>query len=165
MYGRTVLMTTLAASAIARNESALLTSASSSSRVSHAGLTPASLERTSSSLPRLRPASAQRVSAGACSARYSAVSAPVNPVAPNRTTSNRGSAIVTDVPGGVQRLGRRHSRLGGDPASHRRRHPLGRVGRLPSQVEQIFELVLVRRRDTEPLRVGVYPLSCVHGRE
>ena len=35
----------------------------------------------------LRPASAQRVPAPACAARYSAVSPPVNPVAPNSTMS------------------------------------------------------------------------------
>jgi hypothetical protein len=35
----------------------------------------------------LRPASAHRVSAGAWRAKYSAVNAPVNPVAPNTTMS------------------------------------------------------------------------------
>ncbi len=51
------------------------------------GRASASLSRTASSLLRLRPASAQRSPEGACSARYSAVSAPVKPVAPSRTMS------------------------------------------------------------------------------
>ncbi len=42
---------------------------------------------SAASLSGLRPATAQRVPVGACSARYSAVSAPVKPVAPKRTTS------------------------------------------------------------------------------
>src|SRR5438552_3231952 len=48
---------------------------------------PARRARTCSSFSRLRPASAQRSDAGAVRARYSAVSPPVNPVAPNRTMS------------------------------------------------------------------------------
>ena len=48
---------------------------------------PVSRSRTASSFVRLRPASAQRSRAGACRARYSAVSPPVKPVAPNSTMS------------------------------------------------------------------------------
>ena len=47
--------------------------------------------RTASSLAGLRPASAQRSPSGACRARYSAVSRPVNPVAPKRTMSSSRS--------------------------------------------------------------------------
>src|SRR3954451_975614 len=76
MYGPTVVMTTLAAEAMSRSEPGFSTSASSSGRSSP----------SFSSLALLRPASATRASP-ALATRYSAVSAPVNPVAPKRTTS------------------------------------------------------------------------------
>ena len=84
MYGPTVLITTRAASATERSDSVSVTSA----RSNGTSAAPApSRRRTSSSLPWLRPASAHRVPAGALRARYSAVSAPVKPVAPNTTMS------------------------------------------------------------------------------
>ena len=53
----------------------------------------ASRARTCSSFSGLRPASAQRSPAGACRARYSAVSCPVKPVAPKSTRSKSRSAL------------------------------------------------------------------------
>src|SRR4051794_130134 len=81
-------MTTRVDSASSRSDPGSVVSACSSS-------TSAPMRsRTASSLPRLRPASAQRVPSGAFAARYSAVSAPVKPVAPRITTSYMRSAMA-----------------------------------------------------------------------
>src|SRR5919201_4167677 len=104
MYGPTVVITTLVASATARIEEASFTSAVSSGTSAAAGAASARRSRQPSSFWRLRPASAQRVPAGALRARYSAVSAPVNPVAPNTTTSYSRSAIAVDFFGQAFRL-------------------------------------------------------------
>ena len=85
---------------MASSEARSALSASISSRSASAGSSVASWSRTASSLLRLRPASAQRSPEGACSARYSAVSAPVKPVAPSRTTSR--------LRWSVRRFGGRH---------------------------------------------------------
>ena len=61
----------------------------------------ASRAATASSLARLRPTSAQRSPAGAWAARYSAVSPPVNPVAPNSTRSYRREASICGILSGA----------------------------------------------------------------
>ena len=58
---------------------------------------PVSLVRTVSSLPGLRPANAHRRLAGAWRARYSAVRAPVKPVAPNTTMSKSRESFMPRV--------------------------------------------------------------------
>src|SRR6266542_3951669 len=82
MYGPTVVMTTRELSASSRSESWSPMSARSSGSSAWP-----SLARTTSSFAGLRPAIAQRNPGGAFWARYSAVSDPVNPVAPNSTMS------------------------------------------------------------------------------
>src|SRR3954453_2033254 len=72
--------------------------------------------RSASSLAWLRPASAQRVPSGACSARYSAVRPPVKPVAPNRTMScsrDEGAFMPAVSPTGAGRDAR-PAELGGE---------------------------------------------------
>src|SRR5690349_9753580 len=105
MYGPTVVITTLVDSASLRIDDASPVSAVISGSCADAGLVSARRRRTPSSFSRLRPASAQRVVAGAWRARYSAVSAPVNPVAPNTTMSYSRSAI------GLHLAGERHCLL------------------------------------------------------
>src|SRR5947207_482847 len=81
-------MTTRAASATSRSDASSLTSACSS------GTSTPRRSASASSLALLRPARAQRSPSPACAARYSAVSAPVNPVAPKRTMSCSRSAMA-----------------------------------------------------------------------
>src|SRR3954452_803642 len=83
-------MTTRAACATARSEASSVTSACSS------GTSTARRSESASSFARLRPASAHRTPSPACSARYWAVSAPVNPVAPRRTMSYSRSGMGGD---------------------------------------------------------------------
>ena len=80
-YGPTVLITARVDSANARS------AASSSASATINGQSRCSSDRTASSLSRLRPDSAIRTSAGACSARWRAVRAPTKPVAPWTTRS------------------------------------------------------------------------------
>lgn len=86
-YGPTVVASTRVACATTRSDPASVTSAVSSGSSARVGSMPTSRSRTAASFAGLRPASAQRNPAGACRARYSAVSPPVKPVAPNRTMS------------------------------------------------------------------------------
>src|SRR3954451_13321064 len=81
-------MTTRADSATALSDAGSVTSAGSSSRVVRSGWSSTRRLRTASSLLMLRPARAHRQPVGALSARYAAVSSPVNPVAPKSTMSN-----------------------------------------------------------------------------
>src|ERR1700744_2625858 len=134
MYGPTVVITTFVDSASARSELSWVLSAWSTP-----GSAPRSLRRTSSSLSRVRPAIAPRSSGGGLDARYCAVSAPVNPVAPKTTMSYSRSVI--DPPRGLERGRRLHARAGRDPARDRRRHALGGMGGLPGEVEQDAELL------------------------
>src|ERR1700759_5536589 len=134
MYGPTAGVTPLVASASARSELSWVLSACRTP-----GSAPWSRRRTSSSFSRLRPAIAQRRSGGALDARYWAVSAPVNPVAPKTTTSYSRSAI--DPPCRLERGRRLHSGACSHPARHRRRHSLRRMGGLTGQVEQDPELL------------------------
>src|SRR5436309_829303 len=160
MYGPTVLITTLVASAISRSESGSVTSARS--RGTSAPPAPRR-RRPSSSLLSFLPASAHRVSAGAWRARYSAVSAPVKPVAPNTTMSYERSATgVVELAGDPQRLVQLDAGAGGDPARGRRRDPVGGVGRLGREVEDRLELLRRERPRPELLGVGRQPVSRVH---
>src|SRR5438105_13880077 len=112
MYGPTVVINTLVDSASSLSESASLTSACSR----------ATSRPRRSSFDWLRPAIAQRVVSGALAARYSAVSAPVKPVAPRTTTSYWRSAI--DLARLVERVLRRDAGLRRNPTCDRRRHAL-----------------------------------------
>src|SRR5437588_9387182 len=142
MYGPTVVINTLVDSASSLSESASLTSAC----------------RRATSRPRrssfdwLRPAIAQRVVSGALAARYSAVSAPVKPVAPSTTTSYGRSAIDLDAPRRLERLLRRGPCPRRHPARDWRSDTLGGVRRLPSQIEEDAELG--RRRRSGPELLG-----------
>src|SRR5271167_2254222 len=98
MYGPTVVITTFVHSATRRIDSGSPMSASIRSRLAAAGSIVSRWVLVASSFARLRPASAQRVGGlcrvgVVCRAKYSAVSPPVKPVAPNRTTSYGRSAI------------------------------------------------------------------------
>src|SRR6202035_5406994 len=138
MYGPTVLITTLVDSAIALREAGSLESARSSGTSACSAPSPA---RTASSLDWLRPASAHLVGdparPSAWPARYSAVSAPVKPVAPNRTIScSRASAIRRHPPRRLECPLWGDPGLRGDPARHRRGDPLRRMGRLARQIQE-----------------------------
>src|SRR4051812_32718902 len=87
MYGPTVVMTTLARSAISRTDRA-----SDVSATTRPADSAPRRSRTAASLFRSRPASAQRAQSGRVAARDSAVSAPVKPVAPRTTMSCSRSA-------------------------------------------------------------------------
>src|SRR3954451_4539237 len=82
MYGPTVVTTTYARVATSRSEASSVTSAM---RISGP---PPRRACSCSSFSRLRPATAHVRPSGACSWRYWAVSAPVNPVAPKTTMSS-----------------------------------------------------------------------------
>src|SRR5437763_12000092 len=139
MYGPTVLITTLVASAISRSESGSVTSARS--RGTSAPPAPRR-RRPSSSLLSFLPASAHRVSAGAWRARYSAVSAPVKPVAPNTTMSYERSATgLAELEGHPERLVEVHPGARGHPARRRRGDSFGGVRGLARHVEDHLELL------------------------
>src|SRR5437588_3305351 len=142
MYGPTVVINTLVDSASSLSESASLTSACSR----------ATSRPRRSSFDWLRPAIAQRVVSGALAARYSAVSAPVKPVAPSTTTSYERSAIDLARPG--ERLVRRDAGLRCDPARDRGRHALRGVSGLGREVEQRLELLGGRRVGAELVGEG-----------
>src|SRR5579859_1157347 len=160
MYGPTVVITTLADSASERIDPASDTSASSNG---NSACPEPSRSLTPSSFDRLRPASAHFVPGSACSARYSAVSAPVNPVAPNRMTSYSRSAIGPDATRRRQRVLGRDPGPRRHPAGDRRRHPLGGVRGLPCEIEQGAELRRCGRLGPELFRVRGDPLPGVHG--
>jgi hypothetical protein len=90
----TVVITTRADTASSLSEAGSSTSAWRSGTSARAALSRASRLRRAASFFRLRPASDRRVSAGACCVRYSAVRAPVNPVAPKSTMSWGRSAAT-----------------------------------------------------------------------
>src|SRR5579884_3794437 len=160
MYGPTVVIRTRVASATARKDPASVTSAWSSDRPAEPS---PSRARTCSSLPRFRPASAQRVCAGAWAARYSAVSAPVKPVAPNTTTSYSRSATVAQLARYPERLGGVDTGARRQPAGHRRGHALGRVRGFRRHVQERLELLVRGSGGAEPLGVGGQPFAGIHG--
>src|SRR5665213_3822773 len=163
MYGPTVVITTFADSAMARSDAGSVASAMSRARSAWPS---ASRSRTASSLAWLRPASAHRVSippAPAARARYSAVSPPVNPVAPNRTMSYSRSAMGgVDLPRQAHRLVELDTSSGGQPAGDGRRDALGGVGGLAGEVEDGRELVLRGGSHAELVGVGGQPIGRVH---
>src|SRR5437588_13042035 len=110
MYGPTVLITTFVDSASFVSDWRSSTSALIGGRSALP-----SRSRIDSSLDWLRPAIAHRVCAEALFARYSAVSAPVKPVAPNTTMSYSRSGIAAHRTGLLEGFLRR------DPGL--RRHP------------------------------------------
>src|SRR5579884_3765635 len=160
MYGPTVLMTTRVDCASLSRELRSLTSAFSNGRSACSRPRP---DRNVSSFVRLRPARASRVPGSAWEARYWAVRAPVNPVAPNTTMSYWRSAIAGHLPRHLEGLVGRHSGPGRHPAGHRSRHPLGRVRRLAGQIQQLTELVGGGGLGAQGLGVLGDPLLGVHG--
>src|SRR6266511_305367 len=103
---------------MSRNESRSVTSATSKSSSAHEGLISASRSRTAMSFSRDRPATAHRQPLGACAARYSAVSPPVNPVAPKSTTSNSRPIDMAKHPSPDQFLP-----MSNDPTDPNKNHP------------------------------------------
>src|SRR5690348_8304638 len=138
MYGPTVVITTLVDCARSRIESGSFTSAS----ISGSSACPEpSRDRTASSLDRVRPASAHRVPGSACAARYSAVSPPVNPVAPNRTMSCWRSATGGDLLSHLEGLSGRHPSPSGHPAGHGCSHPFRGVRSLAGHIQKLAPLL------------------------
>src|SRR5947209_10255999 len=161
MYGPTVVITTFVDWAIRLSDSGSPTSAW---RVEM------SVRPIRSSVCRslswLRPATAQLVFAGALLARYSAVRAPVKPVAPNTTMSYSRSGIGAfgDRLRGCDRGLQVGAGLGRHPARSRRRDPLGGVGGLGGEVEDRLELVGGWRGRAELFGEGGEPIVGVHRR-
>src|SRR5579884_4232482 len=158
MYGPTVVITTFVDSARRLRLASSVLSASINGR----SCLPCR-SRTASSLLRLRPASAQRVPSVALLARYSAVRPPVNPVAPNSTTSCSRSATA-HLLGALDRLLRRDASLRRDPARDRRGDALGSMRCLGRQLEQLPELLGRRWIGPELAGEGLEPLGRVHRR-
>src|SRR5438270_1183560 len=158
MYGPTVVITTLARSATAFRDPWSVTSALSSGRSLLRSV------RTCSSFCMLRPASAHLVVSGAFCARYSAVSLPVKPVAPNTTTSNSRSATGCHLLGGVEGLSNVRAGLCGYPARDRGGHAFRGVRGLGGEVQERLPLFVRRRLGAHLFGERGDPLLCVHGR-
>src|SRR5947209_14452958 len=157
MYGPTVVTTTLVCSASCLSDGGSVTSAS----MIGMSVRPMS-SSVFSSLSLLRPATAHCVVGGACSARYWAVSAPVNPVAPNTTMSCSRSAILRDLVGCLECRRQVLICVRGYPAGGGRCDALRGMGRLRCEVEDRLELVLGRRVRAELFGEGVEPVGGVH---
>src|ERR1700744_5711837 len=171
MYGPTVVITPLVDPASRRIESGSPVSASINSRLTLAGSIVSRWVLVCSSLVRLRPASAQRVSGlcgvgGARWARYSAVRPPVKPVAPNTTTSYFRSAIgpIGQLLGEAQRPLGFDPGAGHEPTRDRCGLALGGVRGDPGERQQRLELGAGRRRGPQLGGICLEPLFGVHRR-
>src|SRR5438270_5787289 len=103
------------------------------------------------------------MSSGALAARYSAVSAPVNPVAPNTTIScSRSAMFLGYLARELQSLLQIDAGVRGQPRRGGGRNPFGRMRGLGREAEDEPEVLLRRRLQAELLRVCLEPVCCVH---